>query len=130
MKLNISDPKTAKTYSVDADEKTSLMLLGKKIRDEVELKDIAAGLKVVITGGSDKQGFPMHPALDLDARKIVYLKKSVGFRPKRKGERKRKRVAGKIINENIQQVNLKILSGDTKVLDEKYSSKKKDEKKE
>ena len=32
MKLNISDPKSAKTYSVDADEKTSLNLLGKKMK--------------------------------------------------------------------------------------------------
>ncbi len=30
MKLNISDPKTAKTYSVEADEKTGLTLLSKK----------------------------------------------------------------------------------------------------
>lgn len=129
MKLNISNPKSAKTYSVDADEKTSLNLLGKKMKDEVELSFITPGLKAVITGGSDKDGFPMHPTVDSEFRKKLLLKGGVGFKPKKKGERKRKRVAGRIISQNIQQVNLKIVSGDTKVLVEKYT-KVKEEKKE
>lgn len=129
MKLNISDPKTSKTYSVDADEKFELSLYGKKLKDEVELNFIASGLKAVITGGADKQGFAMHPSFDSDLRKKMLLSGGVGFRPKRKGERRRKRVCGRIISKNIQLVNLKIVSGDTKVLDEKYS-KVKEEKKE
>jgi len=130
MKLNISDPKTSKTYSVDADEKTNLNLLGKKIKDEIELTFISNGLKAVITGGSDKEGFPMHPTVDSDLRKKLYLKGGVGFKPKKKGERRKKRVVGRIISQNIQQVNLKIISGDTKILDEKYTKKKEDKKEE
>jgi len=129
MKLNISDPKTAKTYSVEADEKTGLTLLSKKIKDEFDLSFIATGLKAVITGGSDKQGFPMLPSLDIDGRKKVYLSGGVGFKPKRKGERRKKRVAGKIINQNTQQVNLKITAGDTKVLAEKYTKPKEEKEK-
>ena len=71
----------------------------------------------------------MHPSFDSDLRKKMLLSGGVGFRPKRKGERRRKRVCGRIISKNIQLVNLKIVSGDTKVLDEKYS-KVKEEKKE
>ncbi|MDD3177988.1 MAG: S6e family ribosomal protein [Candidatus ainarchaeum sp.] len=129
MKLNISDPKTSKTYSVDADEKMELLLLGKKLKDEIELSFITPGLKAIITGGADKDGFPMHPSFDSELRKKMLLSGGVGFKPKRKGERRRKRVCGRIISKHIQLVNLKITSGDTKILDEKYI-KPKEEKKE
>lgn len=129
MKLNISDPKTAKTYSVEADDKARLTLLNKKIKEEVNLSIDGHDYKFVITGGADKQGFPMHPALESQGTKIILLSGGVGFRPSRKGERKKKRVGGRTVVENIQQVNLKLVSGDVKPLDEKYS-KKKEEKKE
>ncbi len=129
MKLNVADPKTSKTYSVEIDEKTSLYFLGKKLKDEVELSFISEGLKGVITGGSDKDGFPMHRALDSENRKKLLLSGGVGFKPTRKGERRRKRVAGRIISNHIQQINIKVISGDTKVLEEKYKSVKKEDKK-
>jgi len=129
MKLNISDSKSAKTYSVEADEKTTLTLLGKKIKDEVDLSFIEAGLRGIITGGSNKQGFPMIATLDQSGSKIVLLTKGIGFRPTRKGERRKKRIIGRIIDNTIQQVNLKIIAGTTKTLEEKYK-KPKEEKKE
>jgi small subunit ribosomal protein S6e len=127
MKLNIADPKKAKTFSIEADEKNSLYFVGKKLKDEVDLSFIAAGLKGVITGGSDKDGFPMHGALDSENRKKLLLSGGVGFKPTRKGERRRKRVAGRIITTHIQQINIKLTAGDSKVLEEKHT--KKDEKK-
>jgi small subunit ribosomal protein S6e len=127
MKLNIADPKNAKTFSIEADEKNSLYFVGKKLKDEVDLSFIAAGLKGVITGGSDKDGFPMHGALDSENRKKLLLSGGVGFKPTRKGERRRKRVAGRIITTHIQQLNIKLIAGDSKVLEEKHT--KKDEKK-
>jgi len=129
MKLNISDSKSAKTYSVEADEKTTLTLLGKKIKDEVDLSFIEAGLRGIITGGSNKQGFPMIATLDQSGSKRVLLTKGIGFRPTRKGERRKKRIIGRIIDNTIQQVNLKIIAGTTKTLEEKYK-KPKEEKKE
>ena len=128
MKLTISDPKTSKSFSVEADDKTSLYFLNKKIKDEVELSFIEPGMKGVITGGSNKQGFPMLSSLDLVGTKRILSKGGVGFKPTRKGERRKKRVAGRIVDNNIQQVNIKLTAGTTNVLIEKYS--KKEEKKE
>lgn len=128
MKLNVADPKNSKTYSVDVDEKTGLYFVGKKLKDEVDLSFIVAGLKGVITGGSDKDGFPMHGALDSENRKKLLLTGGVGFKPTRKGERRRRRVAGRIISNRIQQVNIKVTSGDTSVLSEKYSKPKEEKK--
>lgn len=128
MKLNIADPKNAKTYSVETDEKNSLYFIGKKLKDQVDLTFISSGMKGIITGGSDKDGFPMHRAVDSENRKKILLAGGVGFKPKRKGERRRKRVAGRIISNHIQQINIKLTAGDTKILEEKYK-KVKDEKK-
>ncbi|MFH0905823.1 MAG: S6e family ribosomal protein [archaeon] len=125
MKLNISDPKSAQSYSIEADEKTKIYLLDKKIKDEVVLEFLGAGYKGVITGGSDKQGFPMNISLISGGSKRVLLSKgSVGFRPTKKGERRRKRIANKVVDQATQQVNIKLLSGDTKILEEKYKKVK------
>ncbi len=124
MKLNLSDPKTTKTYCVEVDEKNSLNFLNKKISDKVSLTFISPDLKAEITGGRDKQGSPMYPSLDVTETKKVFLPKGIAFKTKNKGERKRKRVAGRIITPNIQEINLKIISGDTKILEEKYSKSK------
>jgi small subunit ribosomal protein S6e len=128
LKLNISDPKTSKTYNIEADDKVKLSLIGKKIKDEVNLSFIDASLKGVITGGSNKDGFPMMSSLDMEGTKKVLIPDGFAFKAKRKGERKRKRVAGKIITETAQQINIKIISGETKVLDEKYAKKAEDKK--
>jgi small subunit ribosomal protein S6e len=128
MRLNVADPKTSQTYSVDVDEKTGLYFVGKKLKDEVDLSFIQAGLKGTITGGSDKDGFPMHRTLDSENRKKLLLSGGVGFKPKRKGERRRKRVAGRIISNHIQQVNIKLTSGDSKILEEKYKKAKEEKK--
>jgi small subunit ribosomal protein S6e len=128
MKLNIADPKNAKTYSVETDEKNSLYFIGKKLKEPVDLSFIAPGMKGIITGGSDKDGFPMNGTVDSENRKKILLSGGVGFKPKRKGERRRKRVAGRIISNHIQQVNIKLTSEDTKVLEEKYKKVKEDKK--
>lgn len=128
MKLNVADPKNSRTYSVDTDEKTGLYFVGKKLKDEVDLSFISAGLKGVITGGSDKDGFPMHGTVDSENRKKLLLTGGVGFKPTRKGERRRRRVAGRIISNHIQQINIKVTSGDTKILAEKYFKPKEEKK--
>ena len=125
MKLNISDPKTSKTYSVEIDDKQKLGLIDKKIKDEVDLSFISKDLKGVITGGCDKQGFPLVSFLDLKARKKIFISGGTGFKPLRKGQRKRKTVAGKYIEENTQLVNIKLTSGDSKALEEKHTAKEK-----
>jgi len=64
---------------------------------------------VQITGGSDKDGFPMRPNVHGGVRRNVVLSGGVGFNPKNDGERRRKRVRGNIITDEIVQVNMKIV---------------------
>jgi len=130
LKINISVPKTKKTYNIEVDDKVRLSFLGKKIKDKVDLSFVDKGLEGVITGGSDKEGFPMLSSLEHEGTKKVFITNGVGFKAKRKGQKTRKRVAGKIVTENTQQINIKLTTGEDKILEEKYAKKEEDKKKE
>jgi len=64
---------------------------------------------VKITGGSDKDGFPMRPNIHGGVRVGAILSEGVGFHSSRKGERKRKTLRGNVITEAIVQINMKIV---------------------
>ncbi|MFB0523342.1 MAG: S6e family ribosomal protein, partial [Candidatus Bathyarchaeia archaeon] len=66
------------------------------------------GHKVQITGGSDKDGFPMRPSVHGGVRRRVILSGGVGFNSRGEGERKRKTVRGNVITDEIVQVNIRI----------------------
>ncbi len=103
MKLNISDPKMKKTYSVDLGE--SAVLIGKKLNSVVNGNELGyADYEFKITGGSDQQGFPMKK-IPGTYRKSLLLTKGPGFRSTRKGLRKLKTVRGDTISLEISQVN-------------------------
>ena len=68
------------------------------------------GYEIQITGGTDKDGFPMHPQVHGMVRKKIILSHPPCFHPKRKGMRKRKMVAGNAISKNIAQINCKIIN--------------------
>jgi len=62
MNIVISDPKTGKAYSKKTEEP---VFLNKKINESVDLGTIGlVGFKGKITGGSDKQGFPMRATIE------------------------------------------------------------------
>ena len=70
-----------------------------------------------ITGGNDKQGFPMMETV-LEPYRVRRLMKPgmKGYRPKRKGERKRKSVRGSIVANDIAVLALIIVKqGDTDI---------------
>ena len=53
-------------------------------------------------GGNDKQGFPMKQGVMIDHRiKLLLTKGHSCYRPRRKGERKKKSVRGCIVNQNM-----------------------------
>jgi small subunit ribosomal protein S6e len=66
------------------------------------------GYKLVITGGSDKDGFPMRKELPGPRRRQVLITESVGYHPPDKGVRKRKTVRGSAVSPDIVQINMKI----------------------
>lgn len=132
-KLVVSDPKTRKTYQKEVSQKES-GLLNRKIGDKVKGDFLGLlGYELQITGGSDKQGFPMRPNIEGTARKRVLLTGGAGFHPKQRGERRRKSVRGNTISQEIVQVNAKIVKHGTKKLEQifgKKEEKPKEEKKE
>ncbi len=115
MKIVISEPKTKKSYQI---EKDVPILIGKKIGEQFDGSALGLnGFVLQITGGSDKDGFPMRLDLQGTARKKVLLASGPGYNPKRKGVKRRKYVRGNTISEDIAQVNCKIVSGEGNVIE-------------
>jgi small subunit ribosomal protein S6e len=70
-----------------------------------------------ITGGSDASGFPMRKDVHGPVKKkILVSKKGIGYKPIRKGEKRRKTVRGNEITIDMTLINLKILKyGETEL---------------
>jgi small subunit ribosomal protein S6e len=120
MKFVVST-KSGKAYTVASDED---QFIGKRVGETVKLDSIGlTGFEAVITGGSDKQGFPMSPSVGGPARKKIFTAKAIGFKPKNKGERKRHSVRGNVISAEISQVNMKITKEGSINLEEKFGKK-------
>src|SRR5205807_1669223 len=66
------------------------------------------GYKLQITGGSDKDGFPMRHDLPGPRRKGLLVSGGVGFHPVRPGMRQEKSVRGNTRSPDILQVHLKV----------------------
>merc|ERR1719159_1451759 len=63
-----------------------------------------------ITGGNDKQGFPMKQGVMTNGRVRLLLSKGHScYRPRKTGERKRKSVRGCIVDSNLSVLNLVIV---------------------
>ena len=98
---------------IDIEGAKAQPLVGKKIGEMVN-GSIAGltGESLLITGGSDRDGFPMRSDVHGGVRKSLILSDGRGFHSARKGERRRKSVRGNIITDNIFQVNMKIIKKD------------------
>ena len=63
-----------------------------------------------ITGGSDASGFPMRKDVHGPVKKkILVSKRGIGYKPLRKGQKKRKTVRGNEITYDMSLINLKII---------------------
>lgn len=123
MQVIISDS-NGKSYSVELDEKKSKSFIGLEIGKVLDAAQLGlAGYKIKITGGSDKDGFPMRS--DVHGRVIarMLLSKGPGYRPKEKGLRRRKRVRGSTITPEIVQINAKVVEKGEKSLGELLGKK-------
>jgi len=114
MKLNIANPVTAQRKLIEIeDERRVRVFQEKRISEEVpgdSIGDQFKGYIFRITGGHDKQGFPMKQGVLLERRVRLLLNGSTGcFHPKRKGQRKRKSVRGCIVGPDISVLNLIIV---------------------
>lgn len=114
MKFNISYPVhgTQKCVEIDDDNKCRIFY-DKRMGTEVEadgLGDEYKGYILKITGGNDKDGFPMKQGIILNGRTKVLMSKGHScYRPRRTGERKRKTVRGCIVGPDIRVLALSIV---------------------
>merc|ERR1711890_218014 len=68
------------------------------------------GYVLRITGGNDKQGFPMKQGILANLRVHLLLNKTHScYRPRRSGERKRKSVRGCIVDGNLSVLSMAIV---------------------
>jgi small subunit ribosomal protein S6e len=109
-KVIVSEPETGTSKAIELEESRAAPLIGRKIGETMDgsIVDLS-GSKVQITGGSDKDGFPMRPNVHGGVRRRVVLSGGVGFNPQSDGVRRRKTVRGNVITDEIVQINMKIL---------------------
>jgi small subunit ribosomal protein S6e len=123
-KIVISDPKARKAYQKEVDQGAS-GLIGKKIGDKLSGNHLGlSGYELEVTGGSDKEGFPMRRDMEGPGRKKILLSHGPGFHPKSRGRRKRKSIRGNSISPAISQVNAKVVTYGAKSMEELLGVKK------
>ncbi len=118
LKLVISDPESGKSYQRELKDEKAKRLKNLKLGDEFDGEILGlVNYKLEIMGGSDKAGFPMKKGVHGTKRAMVLMVKGVGYNPER-DVRRRKRVRGENIDEDIIQVNTKIIHKGDKSVEE------------
>ena len=116
-KVILSDPKTGKSYSIEV-EADKAKIIGTRIGKEIDGASIGlTGYKIQITGGSDKDGFPMRVDMPGRGRKKVLLSDGPCYKPTSKGVKRRKTVRGNVLASDIVQINAKIVKAGTKPIE-------------
>ncbi len=117
--LDIGDPSTGRTYHLKLPKESIKFFIGRRLGEEIS-GDVfgLSGYTFKITGGTDKDGFPMHPSLQSAGKKKILLSSPPGFHPQKRGERRAKTVRGAIISDAIKQINLRVIKSGEKPLEE------------
>ena len=117
--LNIGNPKSGKTHRTIVEGAKANILIGKRISEEIDGGQIGfPGYLFKITGGSDKDGFPMRSNLEGPIRKRILATGGQGFSIDKKGMKKRKMVRGNTISDEIYQINVRIVEMGKKKIEE------------
>ncbi len=127
-KFVISEDK--KSWQIEKDQRDA-PVLGKQIGETLDGGFLGMdGYELQITGGSDKDGFPMRKDIEGQLRKRFLITKGVGFHTKVGGLRRRKMLRGNAIADDIAQINCKVTKHGSKPLEELFPSAKKEAKTE
>lgn len=114
MKLNLSYPATGCQKVIEIEDETKLRpFFEKRISHEVEgdhLGDDFKGYVFKISGGNDKQGFPMLQGVLTASRvRLLFRDGMKCYRPRKRGERKRKSVRGCVVSSDLSVLNLVVV---------------------
>ena len=120
-KLNIGD-ETGKCHTKIIRDAQANSIIGLKIGSKVDGNLIGLpSWEFIITGGSDKDGFPHRSGIQGSGRRKYLLRGGVGYKVPRKGRRVKKSVRGNTISESSYQINMKVSKKGTKSLEELVS---------
>ena len=121
MRIVISEATSGKSYQLELEKEKEVNIVGKKIGDELDGNLVgAAGYVLELTGGSDGSGFPMRTEVHGASKKQILTSSGVGFRAKRKGERRRRYVRGNLFSADIIQINSKVKKAGATPLDQLF----------
>merc|ERR1712183_718752 len=121
MKLNVSYPANGTQKMIEMEDEIKLRFFyGKRMAQEVSAECLGEQFKgyiVRISGGNDKQGFPMMQGVMTNGRVRLLLNKDhKTYRARRTGERKRISCRGCIVDSNLSVLNLVVVKkGDEEI---------------
>ena len=121
LKAVINDPKTGKSYQKVLENNP---FINNKVKDKVNGNLIGLdNYELEIRGGSDKSGHPIRFDMPGIGKKRALLTSGPCVKVKDKGNKVRKTVVGNIINEDIVQINLKIIKSGSLDLEAMFPKK-------
>lgn len=124
----IGDPRSKRTYSKEVSGHHANSLLGKKIGEEIDGIFLGLpGYRLAITGGTDRDGFPMRRDLPGTGTKRIIATRGTGFRRKKKGLRKKVTFCGNTVSPTIVQLNMKVVGYGPRPMDEMFRADKPEE---
>ncbi len=124
MKVTVGDT-DGKTHQIELED--SARLVGKKIGDTFEGGIVGLdGYTLEITGGSDKQGFPMRKTIEGTGRKRTVLKSGAGI-SSQDTKRRRKSIRGNTVSDEIEQLNTKVVEEGSSSVEELLSEDEEEE---
>lgn len=105
------------TYQTEIE--SSAQLAGTKIGEEFDGGIVGLeGYTLKITGGTDRQGFPMRKSIEGTERHRILLEDGQGIREDEDGVRRRKSVRGNTVSGNIEQLNTQVVEEGSKSVEE------------
>ncbi len=115
----VSDPKEGKAYQIEPEESQFQSLIGLTVGDTFDGGEIGlSNYKLLITGGSDEEGFPIRKDVKSERRIKTVLSGGTGYNPKDEGMRRRKTVRGNKVSAQIAQLNTKIVEKGDKPIEQ------------
>ena len=122
-RLVVGDSESKKTFQRVLKPEEASRLYGLKIGETFKGEKVGmTGYEFKVTGGSDRDGFPLRfDATGVVAKKKILITKGVGFRGGRDGERRRKTVHINNVDQTTSQLNVKVVKTGAKPITEFFA---------